>query len=88
MCPTCKKRFTGSEVDDGTVCAVEIAGVRYFIHIACWERVKNFKLSDEERALMAQILDYNYLEQEKMADALGISRSELLAQTRKMLSDF
>jgi predicted DNA-binding protein (UPF0251 family) len=48
--------------------------------------MKRITLTPEERALITPVLD-DYFEQERMADLLGISRSELVTIVERILSE-
>jgi hypothetical protein len=82
-CPICHQPFVYE--DKETVTVIPIGDDRLFVHRACLEkRVREFKLCDEEKELISGILD-DYLEQEKYADLLDISRDELIRQIENIL---
>jgi hypothetical protein len=84
-CKLCKKRFSRTG-DESSVCVIEwgVKKTRVFVHKRCSEAVKNFRISPDEKELMKPLLD-DYLEQEKLANVLGISRDELIRLVEQML---
>jgi hypothetical protein len=87
-CPICGKRFGKYKKPERTLCVAAMSGKRKFMHKKCHKAVLNFRLSPEETALFESILDWDYLQQEHLAESTGITREQMLANISAIIKEF